>query len=110
MYKPWIAKHRAELSDFLKGLIAGIAYVKNPANEPEALKIAAQHLKLPGATLKPGFELYRDKMFQTYPVVSKAGMQTVLKLAAVKKPVGRFYDNSFIRQLETEKFAQTVKS
>ena len=108
VYKPWAETHKAELRNFLKGLIAAIVYWKNPAHAPEVLAVAVGHLHMPAEDLRPGLILYREKIVPTYPLVTAAGMEFVLKMLKVTRPAADFYDNSYVESLQAENFAATV--
>jgi ABC-type nitrate/sulfonate/bicarbonate transport system substrate-binding protein len=108
VYKPWAETHKAELRNFLKGLIASIVYWKDPAHVPQVLAIAVRHLHMPAEDLQPGLTLYREKIIPTYPLVTAAGMEFLLKMLQINKPATDFYDNSYVEALQAENFAGTA--
>ena len=108
VYKPWAETHKTELKNFLKGLIASIVYWKDPANAPQVLGIAMKHLHMSPEELQPGLALYREKIIPTYPLVTGAGMEFLLKMLQVNRPATDFYDNSYVEALQAENFAATA--
>jgi ABC-type nitrate/sulfonate/bicarbonate transport system substrate-binding protein len=108
VYKPWADTHKAELTNFLKGLIASIVYWKDPAHAPQVLAVAMRHLHMSAEDLQPGLALYREKIIPTYPVVTGAGMEFLLKMVQVNRRATDFYDNSYVEALQAENFAATV--
>lgn len=108
VYKPWAETHKAELTNFLKGLIASIVHWKDPAHAPQVLAIAMGHLHMPAEDLGPGLALYRNRIIPTYPLVTGPGMEFVLKMLQINKPATDFYDNSYVEALQAENFAATV--
>jgi ABC-type nitrate/sulfonate/bicarbonate transport system substrate-binding protein len=110
VYKPWAATHKTEILEFLKGLIAGLQWMKDPANEQAALNLASSHLHIPAATLKSGFELYRDHLFESYPLVSVVGMQFEIKQQTANVPVSATLDNSYVQELQSQGFMTSGSS
>lgn len=108
VYKPWAETHKAELTNFLKGLIASIVYWKDPANAAQVLAVAMKHLHMSAEELQPGLALYREKLIPTYPLVTGAGMEFLLKMVQVNRPATDFYDNSYVEALQAQNFAATV--
>jgi ABC-type nitrate/sulfonate/bicarbonate transport system substrate-binding protein len=107
-YKPWVETHKPDLMNFLRGLIASIVYWKNPVHAPEALAVAVAHLHMPPGDLRPGLILYREKIIPTYPLVTRAGMEFILKMMQVNAPATDFFDNSYVQALQAEHFAETA--
>ncbi len=89
-------------------LIASIVYWKNPAHEPQVLAAAVKRLHMPANVLQPGLALYRDEIVPTYPLVTRAGMEFLLKMQKVNAPVTDFYENSYVEPLQAGDFAATA--
>ncbi len=104
----WATHNTAVIQSFLKAIIAGSAYIKNPAHEAAVLAVLRRHLPIKESHLQQGFELYRDHFFTIYPFVTEPGMEFILKAKKIDQPVSDFYDNSYVQALKDAGFAATV--
>ena len=101
----WAKAHTDAVNAFLKSIIAADVYIKNPLNIAAALALIQPHLPIKVENLKQGFQLYRDRFYSVYPLVTVPGMEFVLKERKVDQPVTNFYDNSYVQALQDANFA-----
>ncbi len=104
----WAKAHPDAVNAFLKGVIAANVYIKNPLNIAAALALIHTHLPIKEENLKKGFQLYRDRFYSVYPLVTVPGMEFILKAKKVDEPVTDFYDNSYVEALQSANFAATA--
>jgi len=104
----WAKAHTDTVNAFLKGIVAANVYIKNPLNIAAALALIHTHLPIKEEHLKRGFELYRDRFYSVYPLVTVPGMEFVLKVKKVDQPATDFYDNGYVQALQNANFAATA--
>ncbi len=104
----WAREHKDVVESFLKGLIAGSVYIKNPLNEAAVLALLRRHLRINEIELKKGFELYREQFYRSYPFVTGPGIEFILRARKIDMPATDFYDNSYVQALKDANFAATV--
>jgi len=98
--RAWTQSHREDLVRFLRAWLAGVRWVKNPANREEALKLVAEELKLNRQAATESV----DELSPTGSL-NLAGLQNVLDLRVqfgFKLPLGnsleRYYDTSYYKE------------
>jgi ABC-type nitrate/sulfonate/bicarbonate transport system substrate-binding protein len=104
----WAKTHMAIVDSFLRAIVAADVYIKNPLNVAGALALIHTHLPIKEAHLRQGFQLYRDRFYTVYPVVTVPGMELILRSRKINQPVADFYDNSYLQALQNANFAGTV--
>ncbi len=104
----WAKTHTATVDSFLRAIVAADVYIKNPLNVAGALALIHTHLPIKEAHLKQGFQLYRDRFYTVYPVVTVPGLELILRSRKINQPVTDFYDNSYLQALQNANFAGTV--
>ncbi len=104
----WAKTHAAIVNGFMKAIVAASVYVKNPLNIAAALALIHPHLPIDEGQLRQGFQLYRDKFYSVYPLVTVPGMEFILRARKIDQPVTDFYDNSYVQALQNANFAATV--
>ena len=104
----WAKTHTAIVDSFLRAIVAADVYIKNPLNVAGALALIHTHLPIKEAHLKQGFQLYRDRFYTVYPVVTVPGLELILRSRKINQPVTDFYDNSYLQALQNANFAGTV--
>ncbi len=106
----WAKAHADAVNAFLKGIIAANVYIKNPLNIAAALALIHTHLPIKEERLKRAFELYRDRFYSIYPLVTVPGIEFILKVKKVDQPATDFYDNSYVQALQNANFAATASA
>ena len=101
----WANTHPAVVNSFLRAIVAAMVFVKNPLNIAAALALIHKYLPMRDDQLKQGFEIYRDRFFSVYPLVSVPGMEFILHERKITQPVTDFYDNSYVQSLQNANFA-----
>ncbi len=104
----WAKTHTAIVDSFLKAIITANVYIKNPLNIAAALALIHTHLPIKEDHLKQGFQLYRDRFYSVYPLVTVPGMEFILRAKKIDQPVTNFYDSSYVQALQDANFAATV--
>jgi len=105
---PWAKTHATIVDSFMKAIVAANVYIKNPLNVAAALALIHKHLPIKEDHLKQGFQLYRDRFYSVYPLVTVPGMEFILRERKIDQPVTDFYDNSYVQALQTANFATAV--
>ncbi|HEV2439276.1 MAG TPA: ABC transporter substrate-binding protein [bacterium] len=105
----WAKTHGPTLDAFMKGIVMGSVYVKDPITAAAAQALIHKHLPIKDDNLRKGLALYRQNLYQTYPLVTVPGMEFILRQKKIEKPVTQFYDNSYIQALQGANFAETAK-
>jgi hypothetical protein len=62
------------VNSFLRGIVSAMIFVNNPLNIAAALALIHKYLPMRDDQLKQEFEIYRDRFFSVYPLVSVPGM------------------------------------
>jgi ABC-type nitrate/sulfonate/bicarbonate transport system substrate-binding protein len=101
----WAKAHPAIVDSFLKAIVSADVFMKNRLNIAAAVALLHKPLPIKVAYLTRGFELYRDKFYQIYPMVSAPGLEFILKELKNNQPAAAFYDNSYLQALENANFA-----
>jgi ABC-type nitrate/sulfonate/bicarbonate transport system substrate-binding protein len=98
--RSWAEKQRDDVVRFLRGWLAGIRWVKDPANREEAIKIAAGELKLDAKAAAASVDEQASSGALSLP-----GLQSVLELRVqfgFKLPMvnslERYYDLGYFRE------------
>ena len=103
----WGPAHRPAVVAFLKGLLAGIKYLYNPANKARAIAILMEQTNTPigDATKTYDEEVTKEK---TYSLTGKSTpndynqvIYTLIQLGLAKAPLPpptKFYDNSYLNE------------
>ncbi len=104
----WAKTHGHVIDSFLKAIVTADVWIKNPLNVAAAIALIHPHLPIKEGNLKLAFQLYRDKFYQVYPLVTVPGMEFILKERKINQPVADFYDNSYVQTLQAANFAQSV--
>jgi NitT/TauT family transport system substrate-binding protein len=104
----WAKTHTTIVDAFLRAIVAANVYIKNPLNVAGALALIHKHLPIKEDHLKQGFQLYRDRFYSVYPLVTVPGMEFILRTRKIDQPVTDFYDNSYVQALQNANFASTV--
>ncbi len=104
----WAKTHTATVDSFLRAIVAATVYIKNPLNIATALALIHTHLPIKEDHLRQGFQLYRDRFYTVYPLVTVPGMEFILREKKINQPVTDFYDNSYVQALQNANFAATV--
>ncbi len=105
---PWAKTHATIVDSFLRAIVTADVYIKNPINVAAALALIHTHLPIKEDHLKQGFQLYRDRFYSVYPLVTVPGMEFILRERKIDQPVTDFYDNSYVQALQNANFAATV--
>jgi ABC-type nitrate/sulfonate/bicarbonate transport system substrate-binding protein len=106
----WAKTHTTIVDAFLRAIVTANVYIKNPLNIAGALALVHTHLPIKEDHLRQGFQLYRDRFYTVYPLVTAPGMELILRTRKIDQPVTDFYDNSYVQALQNANFAATVKS
>ncbi|HEY2988272.1 MAG TPA: ABC transporter substrate-binding protein [Candidatus Binatia bacterium] len=98
--RAWAQKQRGDLVGFLRGWLAGIRWVKDPANREEAVKVVAGEIKL---NAKEAAEAIDEQ--SASGALNLPGLQSILDLRVqfgFKLPMGnsldRYYDAGYFRE------------
>lgn len=105
----WAKAHASTLDGFMKAIVTGTVYVQDPLHVAAAQALIHKHLPIKDDNLRRGLALYREQFYQTYPLVTVPGMEFILRQKKMTDPVTEFYDNSYIRALQSANFAATAK-
>jgi len=98
--RAWAQKQRDDLVGFLRGWLAGLRWVKDPANREEAVKVVAGEIKLDP---KEAAEAIEEQ--SASGALNLSGLQSILDLRVqfgFKLPMGnsldRYYDAGYFRE------------
>jgi ABC-type nitrate/sulfonate/bicarbonate transport system substrate-binding protein len=105
----WAKTHASTIDAFMKGVVMGSVYVKDPITTAAAQALIHKHLPIKDDNLRKGLALYRENLYQTYPLVTAPGMEFILREKKIEQPVGQFFDNSYVQALRSANFAETAK-
>ena len=105
----WAKAHGPLVDAFMKAIVMGSVYVKEPLDAAAAQALIHKHLPIKDDYLRRGLALYREQLYQTYPLVTVPGMEFILHQKKIEQPVTDFYDNSYVLALRTANFAETAR-
>lgn len=105
----WAKAHPSIVDAFMKGIVMGSVYVKDPITAAAAQALIHRHLPIKDDNLRKGLALYRENLYQIYPLVTVPGMEFILRQKKIDKPAAQFYDNSYVQALQSANFADTAK-
>jgi ABC-type nitrate/sulfonate/bicarbonate transport system substrate-binding protein len=105
----WVKTHAPTVDAFMRGIVMGSVYVKDPLTVAAAQALIHKHLPIKDDYLRRGLALYRENLYQTYPLVTVPGMEFILREKKIEQPVTQFYDNSYVQALQSANFAETAK-
>jgi NitT/TauT family transport system substrate-binding protein len=105
----WAKTHASTVDAFMKGLVMGSVYVKAPLDAAAAQALIHKHLPIKDDNLRKGLALYRENLYQIYPLVTVPGMEFIMRQKKIEQPVTQFYDNSYVQALRNANFAETAK-
>ena len=105
----WAKAHAPLVDAFMKGIVTGSVYAKDPLTVAAAQALVHRHLPIKNDYLRRGLALYRENLYQVYPLVTVPGMEFILREKKLEQPVTKFYDNSYVQALQSANFAETAK-
>lgn len=105
----WAKGHASTVDAFMRAIVTGSVYAKEPLEAAAAQAIVHKHLPINDDFLRRGLALYREQFYQIYPLVTVPGMEFILRQKKVEQPVADFYDNSYVTALQSANFAATAR-
>lgn len=105
----WAKSHASIVDAFMKAIVTGCVYVKEPLDAAAAQALIHRHLPIKDDYLRQGLALYRERFYQTYPLVTEPGMEFILRQKKIDQPPSSFYDNSYVQALQSANFADTAR-
>ena len=104
------------LNRFFKSLVESIAWLRNPTNKQEALKILGSFIRSQDERLLDRtYELSR-KASRPNPIATETGLQNILEFISAdkegqkKNPPEMFLDNSFLQKLESSGYIKSLNA
>ncbi|TMI79086.1 MAG: ABC transporter substrate-binding protein [Bacillati bacterium ANGP1] len=104
----WAKSHPGIVDAFMKAIVSASAYIKNPLNIAAALALIHTHLPIDESHLRVAFQLYRDRFYAVYPMVTGPGIEFILRARKMDQPATDFYDNSYVQALQSVNFAEAA--
>jgi NitT/TauT family transport system substrate-binding protein len=111
----YVKNNRDKVLRFLKGIVEGLAYVKQ--HRKESVDIVKKKLRI-GAeqerNLDRSIELLITKYYEQVPYTSQRGVETILGYLEKENPKAKtadpksFYDDSLLREIEASGFVKTL--
>lgn len=105
----WAKAHAPLVDAFMKGIVMGSVYALDPLMVAATQALVHRHLPIKDDYLRRGLALYRENLYQTYPLVTAPGMEFILKQKKIEQPAEKFFDNSYVQALQSANFAATAK-
>ena len=105
----WAKTHASTVDAFMKGVVTGSVYVKEPLDTAAAQALIHRHLPIKDDYLRRGLALYREQLYQIYPMVTVRGMEFILHQKKIERPAADFYDNGYVEALRSANFAATAR-
>ena len=104
----WAKSHPSVVDAFMKAIVSASAYIKNPLNIAAALALIHTHLPIDESHLRVAFQLYRDRFYAVYPMVTGPGIEFILRARKMDQPATDFYDNIYVQALQSVNFAEAA--
>jgi len=113
--RTYVKNNRDKVLRFLKGIVEGLAYVKQ--HRKESVDIVKKKLRI-GAeqerNLDRSIELLISKYYEQVPYTSQRGVETILGYLEKENPKAKtadaksFYDDSLLREIEASGFVKAL--